>query len=121
MDLEFVRNYCLKKVGSTEDFPFDNTTLVVRIGGKIFALMDTESIPFAVNLKCNPERAIELREHYSAIIHGWHMNKKHWNTVTLDQSIPIKILTGMIDHSYELVFNSLKKSDKDEILNNYKG
>lgn len=117
MDFEFVRNYCLSKPGVTEDFPFDESTLVFRVGGKIFALTDTEKYPFTVNLKCDPEKAIELRENYESISPGWHMNKKHWNTITPDNSIPIKLLKELIEHSYELVLKSLKISIKNNIIN----
>jgi predicted DNA-binding protein (MmcQ/YjbR family) len=120
MDLEFLRNYCLSKNGVSEDFPFDETTLVFRVGGKIFALTDVENIPFSINLKCDPEKAVELRELHESIVPGWHMNKKHWNTVFPDKSLPLKLLKELIDHSYDLVFNSLKKTDKINILNQKK-
>jgi len=118
MDIEFCRDYCLSKKGVTEDFPFDETTLCFRVGGKIFALTDTMSLPFQVNLKCLPEKAIELRERYNSIIPGWHMNKKHWNTIVCNSEIDIdlELFKELIDDSYSLVFNSLKKDIKNEIL-----
>lgn len=106
---------CRSKVGSTEDFPFDETTLVFRIGGKIFALTDLgEKIP-RVNLKCDPFLAEALREEYRSILPGYHMNKRHWNTVILDGSIPDEKVLGMIDHSYDLVFSSLGKEVRKEL------
>ncbi|MFC2130446.1 MmcQ/YjbR family DNA-binding protein [Bacteroidota bacterium] len=118
MDLKLFREYCLSQKGASEDFPFDETTLVFRVGSKIFALTDTENIPYSFNLKCEPERAVELREIHSCIIPGWHMNKKHWNTVEPDGSLSLGLIKGLIDHSYELVFKSLKKSEKEDILEN---
>jgi predicted DNA-binding protein (MmcQ/YjbR family) len=112
MDIESFRNYCLAKKGVTEAFPFDETTLVFKVGGKIFALTDLEDKPFRANLKCDPERAIDLRERYKSIIPGWHMNKTHWNTVIAGSDIDFKLFYELIDHSYELVFNSFKKSEK---------
>jgi predicted DNA-binding protein (MmcQ/YjbR family) len=104
IDVEVLRNYCLKKKGKiSEEFPFDEYALVFKVVGKMFILISTETHPVAINLKCDPERAIELREHFSSVEPGYHMNKKHWNTVTLDGSIPPKEIFAMIDHSYELV------------------
>lgn len=119
MNLKQFREYCLSKKGVTEDFPFDETTIVFRVGGKIFALTNVEQLPFTFNLKCEPEKAIELREKYSCIIPGWHMNKKHWNTIEPDNSISLKVLKELVDHSYELVFKSLKKSEKENIFRLY--
>lgn len=106
MDLETFRNYCLSLPGVTEGFPFGETTLVFKVGEKIFALADAE-IFASVNLKCDPERAIELRERYPAVIPGYHMNKKHWNTVQNDGSIPAKLLLEWTKHGYDLVAASL--------------
>jgi predicted DNA-binding protein (MmcQ/YjbR family) len=116
MNLEKFRKYCLGKKGATEDFPFDETTLVFRVGGKIFALTDTEAVPFSFNLKCDPERAIELRENYDCIRPGWHMNKKHWNTVEPDGSIDDALIYDLIDHSYDEVVKTLKKSDREKLV-----
>ncbi len=103
MNLETLRRYCLAKEETSEDFPFDEETLVLRVRGKIFALTGINERPLTVNLKCDPERAIELRERYEEVRPGYHMNKKHWNTVTLDGSIPAKEIYAMIDQSYDLV------------------
>ena len=83
MNVETIREYCLSKRGAVEDYPFDEETLVIKVMGKMFALISLDSIPLQVNLKCDPEKAIELRERYENIIPGWHMNKKHWNTVVI--------------------------------------
>lgn len=115
MNLEKFREYCLGKPGCTEDLPFDETTIVFRVGGKIFALTDLEALPFTFNLKCDPVRAIELRESYDCIKPGWHMNKKHWNTVEPDGIQPDSFYYELADHSYELVLKSLKKSEREKI------
>jgi len=112
-------DYCLSKKGVTEHFPFDEDTLVFKVGGKMFALSslsDWESGKASVNLKCDPERAVELREEYSGVVPGFHMSKVHWNTVTINSDVPVKVLRELIDHSYELVFNSLTKKGREEIL-----
>ena len=114
MDIEEIRAYCLSKKGTEESFPFDDTTLVIKVGGKIFILISLDR-DLSMNLKCHPERAIELRESNPAIIPGWHMNKKHWNTVIMDGSISKKLLFEMIDHSYDLVFESLSTKVKLDI------
>jgi predicted DNA-binding protein (MmcQ/YjbR family) len=104
IDLEALRRYCLKKEGKiSEEFPFDEYTLVFKLYGKIFILISTNTHPVTINLKCDPERAIELREQYPSVLPGYHMNKKHWNTVTLDGSIPPKEIFAMIEHSFDLV------------------
>ena len=118
MNLEKFHEYCLLKDGVTEHFPFDNDTLVYKVGGKMFALTSLytweEGHP-AVNLKCNPEFAEELRVEYDAITAGFHMNKKHWNTVAINQEVGDKLLEELIEHSYDLVFNSLPKAAKQKI------
>jgi predicted DNA-binding protein (MmcQ/YjbR family) len=111
-------DYCLAKKGVTEHFPFDEDTLVFKVGGKMFALSslsDWENNKAAMNLKCDPERAIELREEYEGIQPGFHMSKVHWNTVTVHSDVPLKLLHELIDHSYELVFNSLTKKVRESI------
>ncbi|HSW53757.1 MAG TPA: MmcQ/YjbR family DNA-binding protein, partial [Ignavibacteriaceae bacterium] len=90
MNIEQIREYCLKKRGVTEEFPFDEETLVFKVMGKIFLLASLESIPLQINLKCNPENAVEIREEYEAVQPGYHMNKKHWNTISIDGSVPAK-------------------------------
>jgi len=115
IDSAALRAYCLKKPGTTEDTPFDEVTLVFRVMNKMYALLDTEGVPTTVNLKCDPERAIELRERYDAVQPGYHQNKKHWNTVTLDASISDGEIRGMIDHSYELVVAGLSRAERERV------
>ncbi|MFD2569312.1 MmcQ/YjbR family DNA-binding protein [Spirosoma soli] len=110
MNPETLREYCIAKPGVTESFPFDEVTLVFKVGNKIFALLDTEGRPTTINLKCDPERAVELREEYPVVKPGFHMNKKHWNTITLDGSVRFSEVQEWIDHSYELVRKSLPKA-----------
>jgi len=111
MNIEQIREYCLKKKGVTEEFPFDEETLVFKAAGKIFLLASLESIPLQINLKCDPEKAVEIREEYEAVQPGYHMNKKHWNTIIIDGSVPAKKIFEWIDNSYRLVVAGLKKSD----------
>jgi predicted DNA-binding protein (MmcQ/YjbR family) len=115
IDLESLRTHCLRHPGTTEDSPFGENVLAYRVGGKIFALTDVENFPSSVNLKCDPERAVELRERYDGVLPGYHMNKKHWNTVMLDGSVPDREVREMIDHSYELVRASLKKAVREAL------
>ena len=114
MHIEAFRNYCLCKPGVTEEFPFDETTLVFKVCGKMFALTGLESPEFKVNLKCDPDRAIELRENYESITAGFHMNKKHWNTVLFDGSFSDGLFKELIDHSYSLVIKGLPKKIRDQ-------
>jgi predicted DNA-binding protein (MmcQ/YjbR family) len=115
MNIEELRDYCLQKKDAAEGFPFGEDTLVFKVGDKVFLLVSlTTGNRF--NVKCDPERAIELREQYDEIIPGYHMNKKHWNTVFMDGRLTFKQLTELIDHSYDLVFNSLPKKLQAEIL-----
>lgn len=114
MDIEKIWEYCSKKNGVSESFPFNETTLVFKVGNKIFALLDVEKF-FGINLKCDPEKAIELREQYSGISGAYHMSKKHWNTVSINEGVPNALIYELIDHSYELVFKSLPKKIKDGI------
>lgn len=115
MNVEELREYCLSKKGTTESFPFDEVTLVFKVGGKMYALTNLDGDP-SINLKCDPEKAVELREQYSAIEPGYHMNKIHWNTVNINSSIPRSLLKELIDHSYQLIFDSLPKAKKEEVL-----
>jgi predicted DNA-binding protein (MmcQ/YjbR family) len=115
MDIETFRNYCLAKKGVTESFPFDEATLVFKVLNKMFALTGLDEADFKVNLKCNPEYAIALREQYDAIQPGWHMNKKHWNTVDFSANLDNSLLYGLIDMSYNLAVKGLKKSEKDNL------
>ena len=112
MILDYFRNYCLSLPGVTEDTPFGPTTLVFRVRGKIFALMDMESFPY-VNLKCDPERAIELREQYPGITPGYHMNKKLWNSVSTHGNVPDPLIIELANHSYDLIRDSLPKKVKE--------
>lgn len=114
MNLEEIRKHCLAKPLVEETFPFDNRTLVFKVAGKMFLLTDVEE-PVSVNLKCDPEKAVELREQYDAVLPGYHMSKKHWNTVLLTGRYPRKEFFEWIDHSYELVFNSLPAKIRKEI------
>jgi len=114
MNIEEFYAYCLQKKGVSEHFPFDEQTLVFKIGTKIFALTDVTSFR-SINLKCNPEKAIELREEYAAVQPGYHMNKKHWNTIILFSDLDDQLIKELIDHSYILVLNSLPKKMRDEI------
>ena len=117
MHIEDVRNYCIAKKGVTEEFPFDETTLVFKVMGKMFALSGLERIPAAVNLKCDPERSAELREEYDGSITGaFHMNKLHWNTIIL-QEVPPKLILELIDHSYDLVVQKMTKKLRTELEN----
>jgi len=107
MNVEEFRTYCLSKYLVTEEFPFDETTLVFKVAGKMFALTGLDDPEFKVNLKCDPDRALELREEYESIKEGYHMNKKHWNTVTIDGSIPDEEIISMINDSYDLVTKAI--------------
>jgi predicted DNA-binding protein (MmcQ/YjbR family) len=115
MNIEDVRNYCLQKEGVTEGFPFDEETLVFKVLDKIFCLSNFE-LPLKINLKCNPEKAIELREQYDAVTPGYHMNKKHWNTIEIDNSIPEREIFKLIDHSYSLVVSKLTKAQREKLV-----
>ncbi len=112
MNPESVRRYCLSKKGATEDLPFGDDVLTVRIAKKMFALIMIGNEEPRVNLKCDPALAIELRRKHPAVIPGYHMNKQHWNTVQLDGSVPEAEIREMIDHSYALVVKGLKKADR---------
>lgn len=111
MNIESFRNHCMSKKGVTEEFPFDENTLVYKVMGKMFALTDLDLFT-SINLKCVPEEGAELRERYPAVLAGYHMNKKHWITVEIDGSIPDKELKAWIDKSYYLVVKTLTKSQK---------
>lgn len=115
MNIESISEYCRKKKGVTEDFPFDEDTLAIRVMNKIFLLASLEKVPLQINLKCDPEYAVELREKYDSVQPGYHMNKSHWNTVILDGTIPNSELKDMIDHSYEQVVKGLKKADQKKL------
>lgn len=116
MDVERFRQYCLAKPGVTEEFPFDEQTLVYKVMGKMFALADLDLF-VSINLKCDPELAVELRERYPAVQEGYHMNKRHWNTVLVDGSLPDRLLFDWIDHSYGLVVEGLPKRLREALAN----
>lgn len=117
MDIEQLRDYCLDKPGVTEGFPFGEETLVFKVGEKLFLLIGLDEAS-SFNVKCDPELAVDLRERYSEVKPGFHMNKQHWNTVQINGSLTLKQLKDMIDHSYELVFKSLPKKLQAEINGN---
>ena len=118
MNLETYYEYCLSKKGVTEHFPFDEDTLVFKVGGKLFALsslLQWEKGQPSVNLKCDPERAQEFRAQYDAIKPGFHMNKKHWNTIKINADVSDALIKELINHSYELVFKNLSKKIQLEL------
>lgn len=109
MNIEEIRDYCLAKKDVAEGFPFGEETLVFKVNDKIFLLAALTRSPLQFNVKCDPARAIQLREDHDAIIPGYHMNKKHWNTVICDNTLNKKLILEMIDHSYELVAGTKTK------------
>jgi len=115
MDIEAIRTYCLNKKGVSESFPFDESVLVFKVLDKVFALVNIDKRPWAVNLKCDPEKAIEYRELHPEITPGYHMNKKHWNTVLFEGSLENKLLLHLINHSYELVISKMTKKDREQL------
>lgn len=114
MNIEEIRDYCLAKPGVTEDMPFGEDTLVFRVGEKLF-LLASLSQGDRFNVKCDPERAIELREQYTEVQPGYHMNKKHWNTVYTNGNLSHRQICDMIDRSYDLILKSLPKSIRRQI------
>ena len=120
MNIEQLRDYCITKKAVTEHFPFDDNVLVFKVLGKMFLLtgMDSwEKGEAAINLKCNPDYAIELRNEYESVEPGYHMSKKHWNTLRIYKGeIPKKLIFELIDHSYDLIINSLPKKTRDQLL-----
>lgn len=115
MNIEELREYCLTKKAAEETFPFDDEILVFKIGGKAFLLCGISNKPLRFNVKCDPELAVELREKYDYVLPGYHMNKKHWNTIVADDSSNIRLMKEWIDHSYELVLKSLPKAMQEKI------
>lgn len=115
MNIESLREYCLSKNGVEEALPFGPDVIVYKLAGKAFLLcpLDTEQLQF--NVKCNPDKAVELREEYNCVLPGYHMNKKHWNTVIVDGAVPDKILNQWIDDSYNLILESLPKNEKEKL------
>jgi predicted DNA-binding protein (MmcQ/YjbR family) len=118
MNIQQFYEFCLSKKGVTEHFPFNDDALVFKVGGKMFCLTSLqawENGTPSVNLKCNPEKALELRAEYEAINPGFHMSKVHWNTVDFNSDVSDQMICELINHSYELVFNSLPKKEKKEV------
>ena len=115
MFAEEIRDFCLNKKQVEESFPFDNDTLVFKVGGKIFLLLSINSKPIQFNAKCDPDKAIELREKYSFIIPGYHMNKKHWNTLICDGAASRKLVEECINQSYDLIVSSLPKKIRQQL------
>ncbi len=114
MNIEEFRIYCLSKLGTSESMPFGGDTLVFKVGSKMFALTDLEEFN-SINLKCNPEKAIELRDTYEGVTAGYHMSKKHWNTVQVKSDVNVALLKTWIDDSYQLVWHSLSKKEREMI------
>ncbi len=114
MNIESFRTYCLQKAGVTEELPFDDRTLVFKVLGKMFALTDV-TLFGSVNLKCAPEKALQLRATYIGVTPGYHMNKKHWNTVLMDGSIPDSLIYRWIDDSYQLVVEKLPRAARNQL------
>ncbi len=112
MNVEEVRDYALAHANVEESFPFDETTLVLKVNGKMFLLVSADSDPLQINVKCDPDKATRLREEYACIIPGYHMNKQHWNTIIIDKTLTKKQIKEHIDHSYELVASSAAKGRK---------
>ena len=115
MDIEQLREYCLAKTGTEEGLPFGPDTLVYKVGGKVFLLTGLDNEELRFNVKCQPDKAMELREQFSCVVPGYHMNKKHWNTIVVDGTVSSKQLKEWIDHSYELVVKSLPKKIREDI------
>ncbi|MFT6806845.1 MAG: putative DNA-binding protein (MmcQ/YjbR family) [Saprospiraceae bacterium] len=115
MNYEDVQSYCINKSGVTEEFPFDDVTLVFKVMGKMFALTPLNNEEASINLKCDPDRSMELRDEYTDIIAGFHMNKKHWNTVYIERELTDKLVFELIDHSYDLVVLKLTRVLKKEL------
>src|SRR6476619_7462741 len=118
MNAEQLRTYCLTKKGVEEDQPFGPNTLIFKIGGKMFLLLALDAVPLQFNAKCDPDTALELRDRYSCVLPGYHMNKKHWNTVEVDGSVSDKLLLQWVDDSYNLVYDGLPKKIKAELAEN---
>lgn len=115
MNIEELRLYCIQKPHVTESFPFDEHTLVFKVADKMFALCGLNRLPKAVNVKCNPDKAIQLRELYTAVTAGYHMSKKHWNTIELEADMNVVEIKKWIDHSYDLVIEGLSIKKQKEL------
>lgn len=115
MDLEMLKKYCLRKKGAWEDFPFDEETLVFKVGSKMFGLTNINSEVLSINLKCDPDLSLSLRNDYTSVKPGFHMNKEHWNTVILDETLEDVKIKWLIDLSYELVVKGMSKKERDRL------
>ncbi|MFY9311617.1 MAG: MmcQ/YjbR family DNA-binding protein [Bacteroidia bacterium] len=115
MNIEELREYCMSKKGVTESLPFGPETLVFKVMGKAFVLTGMDESPLQFNVKCDPEKAIELREQYPCVKPGYHMNKKHWNTIVADGSVPNRLLQQWITDSYNLVVGGLTKKEQQKL------
>ena len=115
MNAEILRTYCLQKNGVEEAQPFGETTVVYKIGGKMFLLVALDAVPLQFNAKCDPDKALELREQYDCVQPGYHMSKKHWNTILADGTASDKLLLQWVNDSYNLVYESLPKKIKSEL------
>jgi len=115
IDDQGITTYCLNKPGVTSGYPFGEGTLVFKVVNKMFALIPEDSQPLRLNLKCDPDDALALREQHAAIAPGYHMSKKHWNTLSIDGSLPKKLVFELIDHSYDLVVKKLSKTDRQKL------
>ncbi|HOG20067.1 MAG TPA: MmcQ/YjbR family DNA-binding protein [Salinivirgaceae bacterium] len=117
LNVETIHEYCIQKPFTTEEFPFDDVTLIFKVGGKMFAMIPLDEPRLVISLKCSPERSVELREKYDSIQPAYHMNKRHWNMIFIDGSVPKKLIVELIDHSYDLVFNKLPRKKQSELKN----
>ncbi len=117
LNVETIREYCIQKPFTTEEFPFDDVTLIFKVGGKMFAMIPLDEPRLVISLKCSPERSVELREKYDSIQPAYHMNKRHWNMIFIDGSVPKELIIELIDHSYDLVFNKLPRKKQSELKN----
>jgi predicted DNA-binding protein (MmcQ/YjbR family) len=115
MNIETFREYCLSKPAATEDTPFGPEDIVFKVEGKMFGIAALDEVPPRVNLKCDPDLALELRDRYEQVSPGYHMNKRHWNTIDLDGVIPEREIRKMVDHSYDLVVRSLPKAKREKL------
>ncbi len=117
MDLGALRAYCLSRPGATPGYPFGPGALVIKVSGRMFAIVDEEGEPIRVSLKCEPEIALLLRSRYKSVGPGYHLSKRHWNTITLDGEVPTDMIKGLVDDSYDLVVDGLTRRDREAIRN----
>jgi predicted DNA-binding protein (MmcQ/YjbR family) len=115
MNIEELHSYCLSLKGAEETFPFDDTTMVMKVGGKMFALIPLDTVETSISLKCDPEKALQLRDEFPCVRPGYHLSKKHWNTVYMDGAISEELLKQWIVDSYELVIAGLPKKQRAEL------